>query len=131
MTQQLPALVTLLNVLLQFGTLVLVGRARGKYEIKAPAISGHPLFERAYRIQMNTLEATLMFLPVLWLAAYYGFPLWAGLLGLAWIVGRVAYVIGYLKDPAKREFGFVLAAISWAALTLLAGFGFVRAIWIG
>lgn len=131
MTQQLPALVTLLNVLLQFGTLILVGHARGKYDIHAPAISGHPLFERAYRIQMNTLEATLMFLPVLWLTAYYGFPLWAGMLGLAWIVGRVAYALGYLKDPAKRSFGFMLSLISWAVLAVMAGFGFIRAIWVG
>ncbi len=127
MIQQLPALVTLLNVLLQFATLVLVGRARGKYEIKAPAVSGHPLFERAYRVQMNTLEGTLMFLPVLWLAAYYGFPLWAGVLGLAWVLGRVSYMVGYMRDPSRRAFGFMLSTFCWGALGVLAGFGWLRA----
>ena len=83
MIQNLPALVTLLTVLLQFGTMYAVGKARGKYGIAAPAVAGHPAFERAYRVQMNTLENTVMFLPVLWLAANYGFTGWAGLIGMA------------------------------------------------
>ena len=66
---QLPALVTLLTILLLFGTTVMTGRARGKYGIKAPATSGHPLYERAYRVQMNTIENSVLFLPTLWLAA--------------------------------------------------------------
>ena len=78
MLQQLPALVTLLTVLLMFGTATAVGFARGKYGIKAPATSGHPAFERAFRVQMNTLEATMMFLPLLWLAAHYGLGSWDG-----------------------------------------------------
>ena len=131
MAQHLPALVTLLTVLLQFGTLVLVARARGRHQIKAPATSGHPSFERAYRVQMNTLEGTLMFLPVLWLAANYGFPLWAGVAGLVWIVGRVAYAVGYLKDPAKREYGFTISLVAWGALVVLAIIGLGRAMLAG
>lgn len=131
MAQHLPALVTLLTVLLQFGTLALVAHARGRHQIKAPATSGHPAFERAYRVQMNTLEGTLMFLPALWLAANYGFPLWAGIAGLVWIVGRVWYAVGYLKDPAKREYGFTTSLIAWAALVALAVFGLGRAMLAG
>jgi hypothetical protein len=33
-----------------------VGILRGRHNIRAPAASGHPLFERAYRVQLNTLE---------------------------------------------------------------------------
>ncbi|HEX7338578.1 MAG TPA: MAPEG family protein [Rhodanobacteraceae bacterium] len=104
----------------------LVGRARGKYAIKAPATSGHPLFERAYRIQMNTLEQTVLFLPTLWLAAHFGNASWAGVLGLVWIAGRVVYVISYSRDPARRGTGFVIGMLAWLGLLILAIYGVVR-----
>ncbi|MEO9079629.1 MAG: MAPEG family protein [Rhodanobacter sp.] len=128
---QLPALVALLTVLLMFGTIWAVGRARGKYQIKAPAVTGHPLFERAYRVQMNTLEQTVLFLPTLWLAAHYGFTGRAGIAGLVWLVGRVWYAVAYLNDPAKRGPGFGLAMIGWLALLVMAGIGVVRAMAVG
>ncbi|MGN6704617.1 MAG: MAPEG family protein [Rhodanobacter sp.] len=128
---QLPALVTLLTILLLFGTTWLVGHARGKYAIKAPAISGHPMFERAYRVQMNTLEQTVMFLPTLWLAATYGFTGWAGIAGLVWVAGRVWYAAAYMADPAKRGPGFGLASIGWIALLGMAAIGVVRAMAAG
>jgi glutathione S-transferase len=53
---------------------VLVGRARGLYGIKAPAVSGHEMFERAYRVQMNTLELMVVFLPALFIASKYWPP---------------------------------------------------------
>lgn len=128
---QLPALVTLLTVLLLFGTGWAVGRARGKYAIKAPAISGHPAFERAYRVQMNTLEQTVMFLPTLWLAANYGFSGWAGIAGLVWLVGRTWYAVAYAKDASKRGPGFLIGMLGWAALLVMACIGVVRAMSIG
>jgi uncharacterized MAPEG superfamily protein len=128
---QLPALVTLLTVLLLFGTMWLVGRAREKYAIKAPATSGHPMFERAYRVQMNTLEQTVMFLPTLWLAAHYGFTGWAGIAGLVWLLGRAWYATAYMADPAKRGPGFALASLGWIALLVMAAIGVVRAMAAG
>ncbi len=129
---ELPALVTLLTVLLLFGTMFVTGKARGKYDIKAPAISGHPGFERAYRVQMNTIENTVMFLPALWLAATHGFGgLWAGAAGLVWLVGRAWYAFAYLKDPANRGGGFIVSMLAWAALVLMAGIGIARAMMIG
>jgi uncharacterized MAPEG superfamily protein len=128
---QLPALVTLLTVLLLFGTMWLVGRAREKYAIKAPATSGHPMFERAYRVQMNTLEQTVMFLPTLWLAAHYGFTGWAGIAGLVWLLGRAWYATAYMADPAKRGPGFALASLGWIALLVMAAIGVVRAMAVG
>ena len=127
----LPALVTLLAVLLQFGTMWAVGHARGKYGIKAPATSGHPAFERAFRVQMNTLEATLMFLPLLWLATHYGLGSWAGLAGLVWVAGRVWYAAAYLKEASKREGGFVLGSLALLAVLVLAAFGTGRALLMG
>ena len=128
---QLPGLVTLLTVLLLFGLTLIVGRARGKYAIKAPATTGHPLFERAYRVQMNTLEQTVLFLPTLWLAAHYGFTGWAGIVGLVWLVGRVWYAVAYLNDPAKRGPGFGLGMLAWIVLLVMAGIGVVRAMSVG
>jgi glutathione S-transferase len=127
----LPALVTLLTMLLLLGTVYVVGKARGKYGIKAPAVSGHPAFERAYRVQMNTLENTVMFLPVLWLAANYGFTGWAGLIGLVWLVGRAWYALAYLGDASKRGPGYLVSMVAWAALLVLAGLGVLRAMTLG
>ena len=131
MFQHLPAVVVLLTVLLQGGTAYAVGRARALYGVKAPATSGHPQFERAFRVQMNTLEATLMFLPALWLAATYGAPLWSGIAGLVWVLGRVWYAAGYLRDPAKREGGFVVSAIGLLATLIIGAVGLGKAMLLG
>lgn len=127
----LPALVTLFAVLLMFATAFAVGRARGRYQIAAPATSGHPAFERAFRVQMNTLEAVVLFLPTLWLAAYYGFPLWAGLAGLVWLAGRIWYALAYLREAGKRGGGFVLGMAGWAATLVMALIGLGRALLAG
>lgn len=131
MIENLPALVVLLTVLLQFGTMYAVGRARGKYRVEAPAISGHPAFERAYRVQMNTLESTLMFLPALWLAVHYGYVLWAGAAGLVWILGRVWYAWSYLNDASKRGPGYLVGMLGWGALVVMSALGLGRALLTG
>lgn len=131
MLQQLPALVTLLTVALLSGTVFIVGKARGRYQIKAPAITGHPGFECAYRVQMNTLEQTLMFLPTLWLATRYGFAGWAGIAGLAWLIARTWYAVAYLRDPDSRGPAFVIGMLAWAVILLLACIGVIRAMTIG
>ncbi|MEO6800648.1 MAG: MAPEG family protein [Rhodanobacter sp.] len=128
---QLPALVTLLTMLLLLGTAWAVGRARVKYQIKAPAVTGHPAFERAYRVQMNTLEQTVLFLPTLWLAAQYGFSGWAGIAGLVWLAGRVWYAAAYLNDAGKRGPGFALGMLAWLVLLVMACIGVVRALTLG
>lgn len=127
----LPAVVTLLSMLLLMLTASVVGRARALHGIKAPAVTGHPAFERAYRVQMNTLENTVLFLPTLWLAANYGFSGWAGVAGLVWIVGRLWYALAYWKDAARRGPGFTLGTLAWAALLVMACLGVGRAMLIG
>jgi glutathione S-transferase len=131
MLVQLPALVTLLNVLLLAAAMVLVSRARGRHGVHAPATTGPAGFECAYRVQMNTTEQTVMFQPVLWLAATHGFPGWAGLAGLVWIAGRVWYMAGYVRDPAARSGGFMTAAAAWLVVLVLAAIGVVRAMLVG
>lgn len=125
---QLPALITCLTLLLLFWAASLVGRARGKYGIKAPATTGHPEFELAFRAHMNTLENTVLFLPALWLFAQpvaFG-PLWAGVIGAVWVAGRIWYLLAY-AGGGNRGPGFVIALIANAVLVLGALFGVIRA----
>lgn len=125
----LPALVAALTVALMLVTAILVGRARTRYGIHSPAISGHPAFERAWRVQMNTLEAAVMFLPSLWLATRYGIPGMAGALGVLWLLARAAYVAVYLRDPSRRGPAFGLGMLAMLALWLMGLLGVLRAMW--
>lgn len=117
------AAVTLLVVLLMFATAANVGTARKRYKVVAPATAGHPMFERAYRIQMNTLEWAVITLPCLWICAAFVGDGWAAGLGGVWLVGRGWYALAYQRDPASRGPGFLLAALAFGALGLAAGGG--------
>lgn len=86
-----------------------VGRARGKYNVPAPAITGHPIFERHNRVHQNTLENLIIFLPGLWLFAVYVSAPIAAILGLVFIVGRAIYAQRYVEDPPKRSLGVMLS----------------------
>ena len=125
-TLPLSALLTLLVVLLQLFTGFNVARARGRYGIKAPAVTGHELFERAYRVQMNTLENAALMLPALWLFAGFVSDLGAAVLGGLWIAARVWYAVAYQNDPIKRGPGFGLAMLAFAGLWLGALWGVLR-----
>lgn len=122
------AFITLLNVLVLFMAMGLVGRARGKYGIKAPACSGHEQFECAYRAHMNTVEQTVMFLPVLWIASLNGYELWAHYLGAAWILGRVLYILGYNRAASKRSVGFLISFLAFLGLFILSAIGLYQSI---
>ncbi|MEX2205056.1 MAG: MAPEG family protein [Myxococcota bacterium] len=113
------AIVTALALLEYMGIGFLVGSARGKYGIKAPATSGHPVFERTFRVHQNTLEQLIIFVPSLWLFGTYVSAVWGALIGLVFIVGRVVYVRGYVADPEKRGPGFGIGFL--ANLVLLVG----------
>ncbi len=115
--------------LLEFAVFgMLVGRARGKYKVTAPAISGHPVFERYFRVHQNTMEQLVAFVPAIWLFGTYVNPTWAGWLGLVFVVGRVAYLIGYVADPAKREIGFAMSSLPVVILLLGALWGTGKAL---
>jgi glutathione S-transferase len=112
------ALVTCFAIVFYFFTSVQVARARAAYGIQAPAISGHPDFERVFRVQMNTLEWMPIFLPSLWLFAVHISDAGAGILGLIWIAGRILYMIGYSRAAAKRGAGFGIQAAACIVLWL-------------
>lgn len=126
MSLHYTALVTLLTVLLQIWIMVMVGRARGKYGVKAPAIIGNEHFERTLRVQANTVESLLMFLPALWLCAIYLGDCWAAAGGALWLVGRVLYALGYQHEASKRSAGFAISSLAILALTLAGLFAVLR-----
>ena len=98
---------------------MLVGKARGTYGIDAPAIAGHPVFERYYRVHQNTLENLVLFIPGMIMFAQYVSTGVAAGLGILFIVGRFLYLRAYVADPKSRSLGFALSYIP--ALVLVIG----------
>ena len=105
---------------------VLVARARGTYGVAAPATTGHPMFERYYRVQVNTVECLIVFLPALWLAAYFWNPRWASILGAVWLAARIWYARAYVRDPGSRSGGFGLSFMAVIVLLIGAAIGWAR-----
>jgi glutathione S-transferase len=103
---------------LVFGSLV--ARARGKYGVKAPAITGSEPFERIYRVQMNTLELMVAFLPAMYVAARYWPANYMAAIGAVYLIGRTMYAFAYVKDPKRRGLGFMLSMFPIMALLLAA-----------
>lgn len=87
---------------------ILVGRARARFGIAAPATTGHPVFERVFRVHVNTLEQLILFMPSMWICAYYWNPVWTAAIGVVFIIGRAVYARSYIQEPKSRSFGFLL-----------------------
>lgn len=101
----------------------MTGSARRKSGLKAPAVTGHPDFERMYRVQTNTLETIVAFLPALYISAQYWPPLIISLIGLVYIIGRFIYWRAYIASPEKRSLGFMLSMLPTLILLLLSVVG--------
>jgi glutathione S-transferase len=109
------AMLAILQYLI-FGSLV--GNARGKYGIKAPAISGSEPFERIYRVQMNTLELLVALLPAMYVSARYWPAQYVAMLGVIYLIGRGVYWHAYVKAPQSRSLGFTLSMLPVFTLVL-------------
>jgi glutathione S-transferase len=120
------AIVTGLAVLQAFWFAFEVGKARGAHKVNAPAITGSPEFERAFRVHQNTVEQLVIFLPGLWMFGFYVHAYGAAVVGVIYLVARMIYRGGYLQDPLARSKGFGLTALSMMVL-VLGGMG--GAIW--
>lgn len=109
---------------------ILVGAARGRYKVEAPATTGHDMFDRYYRVHYNTMEQLVVFLPALFLSAAWGFgPDWVtAAIGAVFLVGRQLYFSAYVRDPKSRSLGFALSVLPGAALLLNAIAGAVAAL---
>ncbi|MGA9335492.1 MAG: MAPEG family protein [Rudaea sp.] len=106
----------------------MVAKARVKYGVHAPATSGHEVFDRYFRVQQNTLELLILFVPSMWIACAYFEPEWVAGVGAVYVIGRIVYMRGYVSDPKSRHSGFMLSLVPIAALILGALFGVVRAL---
>jgi uncharacterized MAPEG superfamily protein len=125
----LGVIVTLLAAVLYLGLAMRVGILRGKHGIKAPATAGHPAFERAYRVHLNTAEQYIAFLPLFWMAtltfhAYYWLP---AAFGAAFLLARLLYMRLYMAEPSSRIPGAFLTMFSQVGLLVLAVVGVVQA----
>jgi uncharacterized membrane protein YecN with MAPEG domain len=103
---------------------VLVGRARGTHGVKAPAVSGHEMFERIYRVQMNTLEQLVAFLPALFIAGKYWPEGYVAIVGAIYLMGRIIYWRSYMA-ASSRGLGFGLTMLPTLALLFAALIGAV------
>jgi glutathione S-transferase len=110
------ALISLLTVLLLGLAMYFVGRARGRFGIKAPATTGHPEFELAFRAHQNTVEQVVMFLPALWVATAYGDARIAAVLGYIWLASRLWYLLAYIRPGGNRGPGFTISSVAGLGL---------------
>ena len=118
MTQShaLVAIVTLVSLLVYVWMIFGIGGARRRTGIDAPAMTGDPELERHLRVQANTVEWLVIYLPSLWLFAIYWNDLFAAAAGVVWIIGRILYALGYAADAKKRELGFIIQMLATAVL---------------
>jgi glutathione S-transferase len=123
---QWTAWATLAVLGVYFWTAVMAGWARGKYKVAAPSMDGPLPFQSAQRVQINTLEQLPLVLAPLWLCATYLGDAWAAAGGLLWCAGRILYALGYYRDPAKREVGFIIGMLACGALVAGSAVGLLR-----
>ena len=120
-----PSLITALTLLVYLVITINVGGARAKYKVPPPQMTGDPDFERVLRVQQNTLEQLVFFLPLLWLFSFYVSPVWGALIGAAWLVGRIVYAWGYYQAAEKRTISFGISSISSIVLLLGSLYGII------
>ena len=94
----------------------MVCRMRVKHGVRAPDTVGDPEFMRMFRIHQNTMEQLVLFVPSLWIYAYYQDPKWGAGIGLIFIATRFVYYLDYLKDPKARWRGFGIGFVTIAVL---------------
>jgi glutathione S-transferase len=126
MAYPLTATSTLIVLLFYLIVTMNVGRARGKYGIKAPAVSGNEKFERAYRVQMNSLEHLVFLLPAMWLFALSLSDLGGLIGGAIWVIGRIIYAFTYVRDPSSRTLGMMISFLAQIGLFLGATYGTIK-----
>ena len=115
----LTAAVTLISMLVYIWMATRVGAARARHEVPAPLMTGPDEFNRVLRVQENTMETLILFLPVLWLYALTISDLYAAAIGVFFPIGRILYALGYYAASDKRGKGFMIGFV--ATIILLFG----------
>ena len=79
---------------------------------------GDEKFERVFRVQQNTVEQLVIFLPSILAAGFFANEIFAAVVGVAFIVGRGLYFVGYTQNPEKRGMGMIITFGANVALLL-------------
>ncbi|MEB3342336.1 MAPEG family protein [Okeania sp.] len=124
-----PSLVTVASLLMYFVVTLNVGRARAKYKIMPPQMSGDENFERVVRVQQNTVEQLILFLPSLWLFSLFVSALWGAIIGAIWVVGRILFAWGYYQAAEKRVVGFGISSLTTMVLLIGALVAIILFLW--
>lgn len=119
-------LIVLLALLQYVWFTMRTGMGRPKYKVDAPACTGDETWERLFRVQQNTMEQLIVFVPACYAFAWFLSPLWALILGAVFIIGRFLYSAEYVKDPKTRVLGMSLTLLPNVALILGALFGLIK-----
>ncbi|MBT8138976.1 MAG: MAPEG family protein [Gammaproteobacteria bacterium] len=106
-----------------------VGKARGTYNIPAPAVSGHEIFDRINRVHQNTLEQMMVTLPAMWICGFFLDWSFAALLGAVFVVGRLVYSAGYVQAPEKRAKGTIIGFLATVVM-IIGGMWGVLSAWL-
>ena len=122
---ELVALVILVALIQYIYFSVMVGGARGKYGVDAPATTGNETFERYYRVQMNTLEMLVSLIPAMAIFAMNARADVAAYAGIVYITGRFIYFKSYVGDPKKRTVGFLLSMLPILVLIVWGGISII------
>lgn len=101
---------------LYFG--ILVGGARGRTGVTAPAVSGNLEFERPFRAHQNTLEQLIVFVPAMFATGYYVSDIFAVIAGVTFLIGRAIYFRTYSADAEKRGPGMIITMVANVSLVL-------------
>lgn len=112
------AIVTALILIEYMWIAMRVGTARGKYGVAAPATTGNEIFERHYRVQQNTVEQLVIFLPALWIFGNFASAPIGAAVGVLFLVGRAVYAVSYVADPSSRSAGFMMTFAANVILVL-------------
>jgi hypothetical protein len=124
----LPGMITAIALIEYMFFTLQVGMKRAELGVEAPAISGNEVWERYFRVQQNTLEQLVIFLPSLWLFAHFWSPTIAAGVGLLFVIGRPLYFAAYVRSPSSRTTGFLLGFLSNVVLVLGCLAGAIRAL---
>jgi len=122
------SIVTSLMLVQLFWFSIKSGMAREKFNINAPATTGHPTFERLYRVHHNSIELLVIAIPSMWMFANYVHAMTAAGLGVVYFIGRIIYAKTYVADPESRSIGFMLSMLPTIALMLGALIGAIVAL---
>jgi uncharacterized membrane protein YecN with MAPEG domain len=95
---------------------VRVGITRGKYGVEAPKTTGNEIWERLYRVQQNTMEQLILFIPAMLAFSAYLSARWALIPGVVFLVGRQLYSWEYISKPPSRTPGMALTLLANAVL---------------